>query len=298
MQFLLIEASVPDNVAETPDENVHDDELIRLVQALELSKEAKRNEELKKPKVFRTANVPHEIVEHKRSLPIYSVKVDLLNLIENNQFVIVVGETGSGKSSQIPQYIAEAGLNSDGLIIGITQPRRVAAKSLAERVAMEMGVKLGSSVGFAVRFESCISSKTILKYMTDGLLVRDCIQTEPNLDSYSVIMIDEAHERSIHTDVCFGEFEFNFSITAWLKACHLLGLLKRIARKRPNLRVIISSATLEDEKFSKFFDDAPVFRVAGKSYDVELIYEPCLDYMQSITNSILNLHRGTKSGNF
>ncbi|KAG4070863.1 hypothetical protein HA402_011089 [Bradysia odoriphaga] len=273
------ETSVPKNASENiaPASSVYDDELIKLVQALELSKEAKRNEGLKRPKLFRTENVSHEILQHKRSLPIYSVRDDLLELVENNQFVIVVGETGSGKSSQIPQYLAEAGINSDGLTIGITQPRRVAAKSLAERVAMELGVKLGSSVGFAVRFESCISSKTILKYMTDGLLVKDCIQAEPDLDSYSVIMIDEAHERSIHTDVCFG-------------------LLKRIARKRPNLKVIISSATLEDEKFSKFFDDAPVFKVAGKSYDVDVIYEPSFNYMQSITNTILKLHQGTRSG--
>lgn len=208
-----VDISVPTSSHENIIPAVNDDglELLKFLQSYEQGRDAeahKKNEELKKPKLFRTANVPPEILEHKRSLPIYSVRDDLIKLIENNQFVIIVGETGSGKSSQIPQYLAEAGLNSDGLMIGITQPRRVAAKSLAERVAMESGVKLGTSVGFSVRFESCVSSKTILKYMTDGMLVKDCVQAEPNLDSYSVIMIDEAHERSIHTDVCFGEFNF------------------------------------------------------------------------------------------
>lgn len=128
-------------------------------------------------------------------------------MIKNHQIVIVSGETGSGKSTQIPQYIVEADIVKDGLMIGVTQPRRVAAKSLAERVALESGVKLGTSVGYAVRFDNCVSSKTVIKYMTDGLLVKDCTQGEPNLESYSVIMIDEAHDRSIHTDVCFGMLE-------------------------------------------------------------------------------------------
>ncbi len=169
----------------------------------------KKNEVLKqsKQRLFRTENVPQEIVDRKRSLPIYAVKNDLIELIKKNQFVIVIGETGSGKSSQIPQYIAETDIVGDGLKIGITQPRRVAAKSLAERVAVESGVKLGTQVGFAVRFESCVSSKTIIKYMTDGMLVKECTQAEPNLDSYSVIIIDEAHDRSIHTDVCLGMLE-------------------------------------------------------------------------------------------
>lgn len=166
----------------------------------------KNNEEFSKSKknTFRRENVPAEIIEHTRSLPIFAVKNDLIELIKKNQFVIIVGEPGTGKSTQIPQYIAEAEIVKDGLMIGITQPRRVAAKSLAERVALESGVKLGTSVGFTVRFESCVSSKTIIKYMTDGILVKDGTQGEQNLVSYSVIMIDEAHERSIHTDVCFG----------------------------------------------------------------------------------------------
>lgn len=112
------------------------------------------------------------------------------------------GDTGSGKSTQIPQYLAEAGFATTGKI-GITQPRRVAAKALAERVSKECGVTVGTLVGYAVRFDKSISGDTIIKYMTDGLLVRECT-TEPNLNSYSVIIVDEAHERSINTDVCFG----------------------------------------------------------------------------------------------
>lgn len=186
----------------------HQDELLQFLQKYQENRDAeavKKNEELKNSRknIFLTQNVPNEIVEHTRSLPIYAMKNELINLIKSNQFLIVVGETSSGKSTQIPQYIAEAGVVQDGLMIGITQPRRVAAKSLAERVALEMGVKLGTYVGFAVRFENKMS-KTVIKYMTDGLLVKDCTQGEANLDSYSVVMIDEAHDRSIHTDVCFG----------------------------------------------------------------------------------------------
>lgn len=171
----------------------------------------KKNEEFNatkksKQKLFRTQNVPTEIIEHTRSLPIYSMKNQMIQLVKNNQFLIIHSETGSGKSTQIPQYIVDADIVKDGLMMGITQPRRVAAKSLAERVAMESGVELGTSVGFSVRFESCVSSRTIIKYMTDGLLVKECTQGDTNLDAYSVIMIDEAHDRSIRTDVCFGMF--------------------------------------------------------------------------------------------
>lgn len=119
---------------------------------------------------FHRENVPPEIMEQIRSLPIRKKRNELIDLIKNNQIVIVVGETGSGKSTQIPQYIVEAGMIKEDRMIGITQPRRIAAKSLAERVALECGVELGNLVGYSVRFDSCISPTTIIKYMTDGLL--------------------------------------------------------------------------------------------------------------------------------
>ena len=124
--------------------------------------------------------------------------------------------------------------------IGCTQPRRVAAMSVAARVAKERGVTLGREVGYSIRFEDCTSDRTEIKYMTDGMLLREFL-TEPDLASYSVMMIDEAHERTLHTDVLFG-------------------LVKDIARFRPDLKLIISSATLDAMKFSKFFDNAPIFR--------------------------------------
>jgi len=136
--------------------------------------------------------------------------------------------------------------------LGCTQPRRVAAMSVAARVAEEIGVKLGQEVGYSIRFEDCTSDRTVLKYMTDGMLLREFLN-EPDLATYSVIIVDEAHERTLHTDILFG-------------------LVKDIARFRPDLKVIIASATLDAEKFSTFFDDAPIFRIPGRRYPVTTYY--------------------------
>lgn len=143
------------------------------------------------------------IDEVRKSLPIYQYRDDLIQAIHDYQVLVIVGETGSGKTTQLPQYLYEAGFTKGGKKIGCTQPRRVAAMSVAARVAEEMGVKLGYEVGYSIRFEDCTSDKTVVKYMTDGMLLRE-FMTEPDLAAYSCMIIDEAHERTLSTDVLFG----------------------------------------------------------------------------------------------
>ncbi|CAF4624907.1 unnamed protein product, partial [Rotaria sp. Silwood2] len=142
------------------------------------------------------------IIEQRQSLPIYKLKEQLLKAVNDNQILVVIGETGSGKTTQITQYLAEAGYTSRGRI-ACTQPRRVAAMSVAKRVAEEFGCRLGQEVGYTIRFEDCTSPETKIKYMTDGMLLRECL-IDPDMNQYSVVMLDEAHERTIHTDVLFG----------------------------------------------------------------------------------------------
>lgn len=141
--------------------------------------------------------------ETRKSLPIYTYREQLLEAITEHQILIVVAETGSGKTTQLPQYLHEAGYTKGGLKVGCTQPRRVAAMSVAARVAEEMGTKVGYEVGYSIRFEDCTSDKTVLKYMTDGMLLREFL-TEPDLAGYSALIIDEAHERTLSTDILFA----------------------------------------------------------------------------------------------
>lgn len=192
----------------------------------------------------------------------YIYRDDLLAAIRDHQILIIVAETGSGKTTQVPQYLHEIGYTKFGKI-GITQPRRVAAMSVAARVAQEMGCKLGHEVGYSIRFEDCSSDRTLLKYMTDGMLLREFL-SEPDLKSYTCLMIDEAHERTLHTDILFG-------------------LVKDVARARPDLKLIISSATLEAAKFSEFFDGAPIFKVPGRRFPVDIYYtkQPEADYVEA-----------------
>uniref|UniRef100_A0A3P8PGJ2 RNA helicase n=1 Tax=Astatotilapia calliptera TaxID=8154 RepID=A0A3P8PGJ2_ASTCA len=210
--------------------------------------------------------------EVRRSLPIFPYRDDLLAAIHEHQILVIEGETGSGKTTQIPQYLLEDGYTKGGMKIGCTQPRRVAAMSVAARVAEEMGVKLGNEVGYSIRFEDCTSERTVLKYMTDGMLLREFL-TEPDLASYSVIIIDEAHERTLHTDILFG-------------------LIKDIARFRSDLKVLVASATLDTERFSCFFDDAPVFRIPGRRFPVDIFYTkaPEADYLEACVVSVLQIH--------
>ncbi|KAG0181537.1 hypothetical protein DFQ29_008001 [Apophysomyces sp. BC1021] len=212
------------------------------------------------------------IEETRKSLPIYEYREQLIQAIRDYQVLIIVGETGSGKTTQLPQYLYEAGFTKGGKKIGCTQPRRVAAMSVAARVAEEMGVHLGTEVGYSIRFEDCTTEKTAVKYMTDGMLLRE-FMTEPDLDSYSCMIIDEAHERTLSTDILFG-------------------LIKDIARFRPDLKLLISSATMNAQKFSEYFDDAPIFNIPGRPYPVEIYYTkaPEANYLRATITQVLTIH--------
>lgn len=215
----------------------------------------------------------HEkILEGRKKLPVYPYRDEFLEAVRDNKVLIIVGETGSGKTTQLPQYLYEAGWGDIGKI-GCTQPRRVAAMSVSARVSQEMNVKLGQEVGYSIRFEDCTSESTVLKYMTDGMLLREFL-TEPDLGSYSCMMIDEAHERTLHTDVLFG-------------------LVKDISRFRDDdFRLIISSATLDAEKFSAYFDDASIFMIPGRMFPVDIMYTkaPEADYLDAVVVTILQIH--------
>ena len=192
-----------------------------------------------------------EIAQIREKLPIFKYRDDLLQAIRDHQVIIIMWETGSGKTTHIPQYLHEIGYTKYGKI-GITQPRRVAAMSVAARVAYELNTKLGHEVGYSIRFEDCTSVKTVIKYLTDGMLLREFL-SEPDLRSYSILMIDEAHERTLHTDVIFG-------------------LLKDLTRYRKDLKLLISSATIDAEKFSDYFDHAPIFKIPGRRFPVDIFY--------------------------
>ncbi|XP_052737424.1 ATP-dependent RNA helicase DHX8 [Bicyclus anynana] len=211
------------------------------------------------------------LLEQRQSLPIYKLRDELTKAISDNQILIVIGETGSGKTTQITQYVCECGLAARGRV-ACTQPRRVAAMSVAKRVAEEFGCRLGQEVGYTIRFEDCTGPDTIIKYMTDGMLLRECLM-DLDLKSYSVIMLDEAHERTIHTDVLFG-------------------LLKQAVQKRPELKLIVTSATLDAVKFSQYFFEAPIFTIPGRTFPVEVLYtkEPETDYLDASLITVMQIH--------
>ncbi|BEJ09885.1 hypothetical protein CcaverHIS641_0608000 [Cutaneotrichosporon cavernicola] len=226
----------------------------------------------------------------RQRLPIYKHRSNLLWCIERYAVTIVVGQTGSGKSTQIPQYLHEAGWTAGGRVVGCTQPRRVAATSVATRVAEEVGTVLGDEVGYSIRFEDLSNpERTRIKYLTDGMLFRECM-VDPLLSKYSVIMIDEAHERGAYTDL-------------------LMGLLKKIMKKRPELRVVVSSATIDAEDFLEYFntnadgpdksnDDAIIVSIEGRMFPVEVAYlkEPIVDYVQAAVDTVFNIHLKEPAG--
>ncbi|PRW58375.1 putative pre-mRNA-splicing factor ATP-dependent RNA helicase [Chlorella sorokiniana] len=211
------------------------------------------------------------IKDQRESLPIFKLREQLIQAVHDNQVLVVIGETGSGKTTQMTQYLAESGYTSKGKI-GCTQPRRVAAMSVAKRVSEEVGCRLGEEVGYAIRFEDCTSQQTVIKYMTDGMLLREAL-LDDMLSQYSVIILDEAHERTIHTDVLFG-------------------LLKAVIQKRKDLKVIVTSATLDAEKFSGYFFSSPIFTIPGRTYPVEVLYtkEPESDYMDAALITVMQIH--------
>jgi len=211
------------------------------------------------------------IKEQRESLPIFRLKTQLCKAFIGNQVLVVIGETGSGKTTQMTQYLAEMGFMNRG-IIGCTQPRRVAAISVAKRVAEEFGCKVGQEVGYTIRFEDCTGPETIIKYMTDGMLMREILM-DKKLERYSCIMLDEAHERTVHTDVLFA-------------------LLKQLLKQRKDLHLIVTSATLDADKFSAYFLDAPIFTIPGRTYPVEVLYakEPEPDYLDAALVTVMQIH--------
>ncbi|KAL7753895.1 hypothetical protein RI367_000827 [Sorochytrium milnesiophthora] len=229
------------------------------------------------------------MAQQRQRLPVFKHRTHILYLVERFQVLIVVGETGSGKTTQLPQYLHEAGWTANGQLVACTQPRRVAATSVARRVAEEMRVPLGEEVGYTIRFEDKSNPATTrIKYMTDGMLFRE-MMVDPLLQRYSVIMIDEAHERSLYTDI-------------------ILGLLKKILRKRPELRIIVSSATLDAEMFAAFFntnesgdtarDNVSIISLEGRMFPVDIYYlnQACEDYVERAVEVVAQIHQQEEAG--
>ena len=231
-------------------------------------------------KEWRRKNIPEFSFDPE--LPITAKKDEIIEAIKNNSIVIVSGETGSGKTTQLPKFCLAAGRGVNG-IIGCTQPRRIAATSIAARIAEELGEELGQSVGYRIRFDEKTSENLFVKIMTDGMLLAEA-GSDPFLSAYDTIIVDEAHERSINIDF-------------------ILGILKRILAKRRDLKLIITSATIDTDKFSKAFNNAPVIEVSGKMYPVEVRYdEPAesadnylTDYTERAAEAALSLFKESHS---
>ncbi|CDR46363.1 CYFA0S23e00232g1_1 [Cyberlindnera fabianii] len=215
--------------------------------------------------------------EQRKDLPAYAVRDEVLKLIRDHQVVVIIGETGSGKTTQLTQFLYEDGYAQRGLI-GCTQPRRVAATSVAKRVSEEMEVKLGQEVGYTIRFEDETSDKTVIKYMTEGILLRETLM-DANLDKYSCIIMDEAHERTVNTDV-------------------LLGLFRNLLSRRNDIKLIITSATMNADRFANFFGDAPQYTIPGRTFPVDIHFSryPVRDYVEEAVKQTMIVHLQSKPG--
>src|SRR5450756_2128744 len=201
----------------------------------------------------RRAALAATTISYPPELPVSQRKDDIAAAIRDHQVVIVSGETGSGKTTQLPKICLEIGRGVEGLI-GHTQPRRIAARTVAERIAEELNTELGTAVGYQVRFSDHSGSSTLVKLMTDGILLAE-LRRDWDLLRYDTLIIDEAHERSLNIDF-------------------ILGYLKQLLPRRPDLKVIITSATIDPQRFSKHFDNAPIIEVSGRTYPVEVRYRP------------------------
>ncbi|RAL42057.1 hypothetical protein DM860_011840 [Cuscuta australis] len=219
----------------------------------------------------------YEKLQKRKTLPVWHHKDAFLKALKDNQTLILVGDSGIGKSTQIPQFVLDAIVVESPdkrrkYMIGCTQPQRVAAMSVSRRVAEEMDVTFGEEVGYSIHFEDRSSARTVLKYLTDGMLLREAM-IDPLLGRYKAIILDEAHERTLATDVLFG-------------------LLKEVLRNRPDLKLVVMSATLEAEKFLGYFYGAPLMKVPGRLHPVEIIYnqEPERDYLEAAIRTVVQIH--------
>ena len=235
-----------------------------------------------------------DLEKQRARLPIAAYRDNLLYLLENHQVVVVVGETGSGKSTQLPQYLLEAGYaetETGNKMICVTEPRRIAVTSLATRVAEEKRVRLGASVGYSIRFDENFSRQyTKIKFVTEGILIRE-MMGDPLLSNYSVIMLDEVHERTAQIDI-------------------IMGLLKKILKRRRDLKLIISSATVDAEYIRDFFNrgkekstklaaaPATILSVEGRNYNVDIFYldNPCPDYVKGCVETTIKIHEKEPPG--
>lgn len=218
------------------------------------------------------------ILQKRQQLSVYEHRKLIEEKVANNQVIVVEAETGSGKTTQIPQYLLSLLAVPGKKSICCTQPRRVAAISIARRVAEEMDVVLGEQVGYTVRFEDCSTPSTILKFLTDGMLLQEAMH-DPLVEKYSCIVLDEAHERTLSTDI-------------------LMGVIKGILKKRKDLKVVVMSATLDASKFQTYFDNAPLLKIPGRTYPVEVFYtsEPEKDYIEAAVRTAVQIHQCESPG--
>ncbi|XP_061816929.1 ATP-dependent RNA helicase DHX15-like isoform X4 [Nerophis lumbriciformis] len=211
----------------------------------------------------------YEILKKRQGLPVWEYREKFTNILLHHRCCVLLGETGSGKTTQIPQWCVDI---LPRRVVACTQPRRVAVMSVAQRVADEMDVTLGQEVGYSIRFEDCSSGKTVLKYLTDGMLLREAMK-DPLLARYGVVILDEAHERTLATDI-------------------LMGVLKQVVRRRYDLKVIVMSATLDAGKFQQYFDSCPLLTIPGRTHPVEVFYtpEPKKDYLDAAVRTAIQIH--------